>query len=374
MRHVTTSLVARAHPESGTVRTVRSPLVHRPLGALLASVIFVSSSAALAQSDDEKAAARALAGQAQDALKANKYAEALDYATRAEALFHAPPHLLMKARAEVGLGHYVAAKETYLKIMREELPANAPNAFKKAQEDAKAEEPAIEPKIGALKIVVDNVKDRKITVKLDDQPVPQALIGVHRPIDPGKHEVIVFSTGLQPVKGSIAVKEGEKQELALALPDAALPGVPVNPQDNPDANKPPVAPPPPDTSPKPSSGGSSTTRKVIGFGAIGLGVVGGVLGGVFLAKRGSDGKSGDDLFAQCKPHCTADQKSAITSADSSSASDGTIATIGLIGGGVALATGVIVLLTGGSSSSDAKPAARVEPWIGPHTVGVHGAF
>src|SRR5262245_66171673 len=101
------------------------------------------------------------------------------------------------------MGRLVAAKESYLKLMREELPASAPPAFKRAQQDAKAELAAIEPKIAQLKVNLEGVGQKTVTLKIDDQPVSSALIGVFRPIDPGKHEVVAYPTGQSPVKASI---------------------------------------------------------------------------------------------------------------------------------------------------------------------------
>ena len=83
-------------------------------------------------------AARDLAKKGAEAFVAGNHAEALDFMTRAEALVHAPPHLLYIARAQAALGKLVAARETYLKVTREELPASAPRAFKDAQSQAKA--------------------------------------------------------------------------------------------------------------------------------------------------------------------------------------------------------------------------------------------
>src|SRR5690349_19476001 len=102
-------------------------------GILLALGLSLSAGTSHAQSDEEKAAARALATQGAEALNNKKYAESLDLVTRAESIFHAPVHVLMIARAQAGLGKLVAAQESYLKVIREELAANAPAAFKRTQ-------------------------------------------------------------------------------------------------------------------------------------------------------------------------------------------------------------------------------------------------
>src|SRR5262249_53971729 len=152
---------------------------------------------------------------------ANKFADALDLVSRAEQILHAPTHLLMIARAQVGLGRLVAARETYLKLTREELAASAPPAFKRAQQDGKDELATLDPKIGQLKITVEGVGQKKVTVKMDDQVVSPALLGVYRPVDPGKHEVVAYPVGQSPVKGSVELKDGEKKDVKLTIPEGA---------------------------------------------------------------------------------------------------------------------------------------------------------
>src|SRR5579883_2443273 len=50
-------------------------------------------------------------------------------AARAEALVHAPTHLLYIARTEAKLGQLVEASETYARIQHEALAPDAPKAF-----------------------------------------------------------------------------------------------------------------------------------------------------------------------------------------------------------------------------------------------------
>src|SRR5258706_10178573 len=79
-----------------------------------------------AQTDEERAGARAAATQGADAFSQNRYADALDLFARAESLVHSPSHLLYMARSLEKLGKLVRARETYLKITRERLEPTAP--------------------------------------------------------------------------------------------------------------------------------------------------------------------------------------------------------------------------------------------------------
>ncbi len=346
----------------------------RSIAPLLLSLsIGLSSALAHAQSDEDKAAARSLATQGAQALDGKKYAEALDLVQRAEQLVHAPTHLLMIARAQVGLGRYVAAKETYLKLMREELAPKAPDAFKNAQASAKEEVAAIEPKIGQLKVVLEGAGQRKITVKIDDVLIPGALIGVFKPTDPGKHEVVAYPPGLSPVKGMIELKEGEKKDLKLVIPEGpAGPGVPDNPQDNPDQKpkQPPpgdggnnVKPPPPAETAEPTGFMSPMRGAGIGVGAAGL--IGVVVGSIFAAKGFSTSSKADEAFTACTTKPTAGCQQTVTDLDNQAAQEKTIGTIGLVAGGALLVTGAVLLAVGKPKAKEPAKASLFLPSFAP---------
>lgn len=335
--------------------------------ALALSLPIVVPSLAHAATDEEKAAARSLATQGASALNNSKFSVALDLVSRAEAIVHAPTHLLMIARAQVGLGKLVAAQETFLKLIRENLASNAPAAFKNAQATAKDELAAIEPKIAALRIVVDGLGNRKATVKMDDQQVPPALLGVHRPVDPGKHEVAVYPVGGSPIQASIVLGDGEKKDIRLVVPEGPPPsGVPLSPTDNPDGR-------PGGTRPPGDAGGGFMTPMRgagIGVGAVGIGGV--VLGAIFMAKAGGHASDADAAFAKCDPGCSKAQQGAITDLDKKAASSRTIGIIGLAAGGVAIAGSVVLIVLGKPKPAATK--ASVEPWFGGTSAGLRGQF
>src|SRR5262249_45342792 len=160
-------------------------LLRRSLPALALALLLVPAAASAQISDADKAGARALAQQGQDALDAKDYATAADRFARARELVPAPTLSLGLARAQVGLGRWIAAQEPYTRLLRESVPANAPPAFAKALADARKELDALEPRIPSIVI---NVKGAPtFEVLLDGQPVPRALVGVNRPVDPGDH-------------------------------------------------------------------------------------------------------------------------------------------------------------------------------------------
>jgi hypothetical protein len=343
----------------------------RFVAAALALALLLPAGRAAAQSDEDKAAARVLATQGADALGAGKFAEALDLVSRAEQMFHAPTHLLLIARAQAGVGRLVAAKETYLKLTREELAATAPAAFKRAQQDGKDEMAALEGNIASLRIAVEGGGQQKFTVKMDDQPVSPALLGVFRPVDPGKHDVVVFPVGQGPVKSSLVLKNGEKKDLKLTIPDVVPGGVPVSAIDNPDAaaKAPPVA-----DKVEPRSPGFFTPMRGAGIGAGVVGLGGVVVGAVFLAKSSSTQADADAKQATCVSAgklCPPAAHAQIHALDVDAASAGNIALIGFVAGGVLVGTGITLIVLG---KPKPQAAATVTPWFTGNMGGLQGTF
>ncbi|WP_437594199.1 tetratricopeptide repeat protein [Sorangium sp. So ce1000] len=335
-----------------------------------------------AQSDQDRAAARSLATQGAEAFTSGRFEEAIDLLGRAEALVHAPTHLLLIARAQARLGRLVAAKETYLRIVREELPPAAPSPFKRAQQDAREELAAIEPRIASLRIALEGAAGRKIGVKLDGQPVADALLGVHRPIDPGNHVVTVVPPGLAPIEQGLTIGDGERKELKIPVPEGPAvvppPGGSVEGQGTWGGGQtevPPVAPPgTPERKTNAVMLGGGITATALGLGGI-------VVGSVFLAKGSGTQKDANDLSAArgCESpgvggDCGPLIQAKIKALDSDAASQQTIGVIGLIGGGVFLAGGVTLLVLELTAKPEPASSAWIAPYVTPTGLGVRGAF
>src|SRR5690242_16306817 len=97
---------------------------HIPLVALAASLLMAPP--AFAQSDADKATARSLGQEGQAALDAKDYRTAEDRFRRADSLYHAPTLALGLARSLAANGKFVAAQETYNRIVREGVAPGAP--------------------------------------------------------------------------------------------------------------------------------------------------------------------------------------------------------------------------------------------------------
>jgi hypothetical protein len=361
-------------PSSAANRHRSSRLLRAAVALSLAAAVLLPAGASFAQSPEEKAAARSLAMQGADALNGGRFADALDLVSRAEAIVHAPTHLLMIARAQVGTGKLVAAHETLLKLTHEDLAPSAPPAFKKAQADGRDDLTAIEPKIASLRIILDGAT-QKATVKLDDLPVPAALLNVFRPVDPGHHVVTVFAVGLAPVKAPLDLHEGEKREIKLTVPDGPPPpGVPVSSTDNPDAGKPGGAPPARDS----GSPGFMTPLRGAGIGLAVVGVAGIAVGAVFLSKVGSAESAANAaaMRAGCTGPgldvCPTSAAAILNPLDATTAHDKTIGGVAVGIGAAALVTGAVLIAIGKPRQAAAQ--GSLTPWFSGTAGGVAGQF
>ena len=108
-----------------------------PLAAvLLLSVSPVFSSLVLAQSTDEDRAVE-LAHEGREYFNQGRFQEALTAFEQAESLASSPVLGLYIARSHRNLGHLVAARDQYQKVIETEVLPTAPEPFRAAKDDAK---------------------------------------------------------------------------------------------------------------------------------------------------------------------------------------------------------------------------------------------
>ncbi len=378
----------------------RSPWMKRAVTLVLTTAVAGAPiGTARGQTDDERAGARAAATEGAQALRDKKWSEAVDLFTRAESLVHAPPHLLYLARAHVNLGKLVKAEEEYLKVIKENLPANAPKAFHDAQADAQKELKELEPRIPYVRTVINGAA-RNPMVTVDGVPIPRALVGLQRPIDPGEHKFQAMAEGMVSETITMTMKEGNKETVTLAL----KPGTPA-PIYTAGGSGPPTAGTseegPPRGPGQATSGtgamtfGAGTNEssgsnglRVASFVALGIGAAGlGVAGFFALRASGkhSEADSQFDRFCGAAATCTTASQTDIRDLDSEANDARSLANVALIAGGVGVAAGVtmFVLSAGGGRERSATRAMAVRrsssrqqltPWIGIQSMGLSGTF
>ncbi len=193
----------------------------RPLALVVAiSLATAPVASALAGPAEDKATARELAQEGIAAAQAGDCATAIDRLERAEALYHAPPHLQFLGRCYAKAGRLVEATEAYRKLTLETLPPNAPAAFKAAVAEATTELPKIEPRLGRLTVSPSKAYP-ELAVDVDGKAWPSAALGVPRVIDPGSHVITATAKGFAPKEQTVDVGEGANESVTLTLSPSA---------------------------------------------------------------------------------------------------------------------------------------------------------
>ena len=338
------------------------------LPVLIASLLWTHSAGAESsntQSAENKAAARTLGVEGIKLANAGDCEAAVDRLTRAEALYHAPTILGRLGECQVLLGKLVEGTENLNRVVREQLPDDAPAAFFKARDRAQKVLDQALPKIAKLKIHIQpNVAG--LEVRIGDKPVPLALLGADRPTDPGKHLIVAQAAGYLPASAEVTLPEGGQQNVSLTLvadPEAAEPAPP------------PVAPAPPapqaqlvavDTGV--AQPDRTTAYLLLGVGGAGL-IAGSIAGVLAMGKKG-------DLEDACESpsRCPASAQSDLDAANRRAL----ISTIGFGIGIAGVAAGTILYLSG-SSGDTAMPqfevyGATARPCLGPAGAGLMGNF
>lgn len=327
---------------------------------LACSLSFFSTYASAQEATEaDIAQARQLGEQGAAAYAAGNYAESEKLWAAAAKLYSKAPTLsLGLARAAAKNGHVVLAQEQYNKIIREwGNVASPPPAFKDALEAAQREVGDVSKRVGSVTINVEGGAPSP-TVTVDGVTVPNAALGLKRPVDPGKHSVHAEAPGFKPADAPFEVAEGGTAIATLKLEKA------------PDA--PPVAggigtPPPGGDQPPSKGGGSNKTLAIVALGVGGAGLVFGTITGLIAV-----GKHGDLKDACPGGNCPADKQSDVDSYKTM----GTLSTVGFIVGGVGIAAGAVLWFTSPKEAArdGGSKWATVRPYVGPGAAGVNGTF
>lgn len=191
----------------------------RGLRATFVALGLVVAFATPARADEPDAgirvAARELAITGAEAFDQQDYATALDRFQRAEELYRAPSISVMVARCLAQLGRLVEAVDKYEETRRMALDATAPEAFQRAVADANAEVEAVRARVARLQVRVPHDGPAELEVRLDDKPLPRALLGVDIPVDPGTHRIVARARGHAPFTGEVVMMQGERQQVEI---------------------------------------------------------------------------------------------------------------------------------------------------------------
>lgn len=324
-------------------------MVRVGLLACLVALFMATSAFAQPADDATRGAARQLGDEGISAFQAGDFQTASTKLEKAYAVWRVPSIGLWSARALVQLGKLVEGRERYLDIATLAVTDTDAAAQEEAKRTGRAELDALTAKIPNLIVVLEGAQPNEVTVHVDGAPLPGALIGEKRPVNPGRHEV-VGQRGTERVATAVDVREGVIQAVALRF---AAPSAPVA-----------AVPPPAPGSEQPTRTGPSG-RRMLAFTAIGLGGIGlatgTVTGLIVLATENEFEESESCRGTECLPNEYERVKMYNNLRGVSTAS--------FIAGGILTATGIVLLVT---EKRPAAPSAALV--IGPGSASVRGRF
>lgn len=312
-----------------------------------------------------KATARALALEAQQAFDAGDFKRAAELLARADQHYHAPPHLVLEARARIELGQLVEARELLLTVINE--PETTNQAFKSAREEALDLVAVVDKRVAHLSVQVMPEVPAGLELTVDGAPWAADLLEVATPVNPGEHVVVARAPGFQEASGRMTLGEGQNDQLVLELVAVAAGDEPASAEEEPAQEAKGRAP-------------GAASYVLWGTGLVGVGV------GVTLLLTGADKSSqaGTLLEDDCTAldgggyGCSQETSDTITALDRDAATHQTIGVIALSVGAAALVGGTVLALVGRSSQEtvarDTKVRVVATPLLGGGYFGLKGAF
>ncbi len=299
----------------------------------------VSDAAPRRSKASPKTKAEQLADQAQEALDASKYEEAISLLTRARDLEPGPRWTIALADATAASGQLLRAKKLLTDAASRSRPEWQP-AF-----DAPLAE--LEPRIPTLRVQVRGPAPGVASIEVDGETRDEITYGGTVQLDPGPHEVKVSAPGFETATEEFELTESTPHELTVTL---VLEVEASAPEEY-------AAAPPPVAWKQPVMTGS--------FVAAGMGLVAGTA--FFIRRNGKIGEA-NELFDQCDPRiCSADERSRIQSLDDQGTTAATIAiasySLAAIAGGLGLALWLDEKQTS-AGANDAGVSFVLQPGMG----------
>lgn len=137
----------------------------------------------------------------------------------AQKFYDAPTHLLHIAQCQAATGKLVEASENLETLSRKTLPKDSPDAFRQSQDEGKKLHTQLKPRIPTLKIQITPAASSlsSLVVKLNGNVVPNEVLGIARPVNPGHYKVTVWAAGYKEANSEADVGEGVAKALDLKL-------------------------------------------------------------------------------------------------------------------------------------------------------------
>jgi hypothetical protein len=324
----------------------RSVARHLASGFVLSCALTARAPSALAQTPDEKAAAEVLFNDARHLMDGGSYAAACSKLEDSQRIDPAIGTLGWLARCYEQLGRTASAWATYKQVASMAKQQNEADRSRIATERAAA----LEPALSRLTIDASAIEAAAgVEVVRNGNTVDRALWGQAMPVDPGDQRVEVRGAGYKSAVLVVTVLANGDQK-SVRLPSLEKSNQPVPAAASTPA--PQVATPmvTQAASPEADTRAPSHGQAIAGYVVGGVGVVGLVVGAVFLADTRSKLSARD---AACPSEvCRSDQAANTYAQKQSDArTSQTISDVSLIAGGAALATGLVLIFTAPKSAS-----------------------
>jgi hypothetical protein len=168
---------------------------------------------------DRKASARAAFADGVELQDHGDCPRALARFETAERLHDAPTHLLHLAQCQATLGKLVEAQESYATLDHITLSAQAPDAFREAQETGRAELSRLRPRVPTLRLetVPPAPSLKNLVIQINGARIPSDLVGIARPVNPGRYHVTVTAAPNRSATGDVEINEGDTRSVELRL-------------------------------------------------------------------------------------------------------------------------------------------------------------
>jgi len=227
---------------------------------------------------------------------------------------------------------------------------------------AKEHAATLEPRVSRLTVNVSSgARLAGLKVTSDGLLIAESTFGIAIPVDGGEHLIEATAPGRQTWRQrvNVAAERAKERVEVPALEAQSTAGSSAQPDSSQATGQ---------TQPaEPRSSGS--VQRTLGYVVGGVGVVGLGVGTVFLIKR--NGKAGEaNGICPTSTNCPIGSKAQMDSLNGEARSAQTLSMIGFIAGGVALTTGLVLVLTAPKSqATDGQASVRFFPALGPKSGG-----
>lgn len=265
----------------------------------LAMISLAAPGAAQAPPDAAaKNAAKGLAETGKKRFADGDYAGAIEALRDAEKYFRAPTITRLRALSHEKLNQLLEAREIYTQLAGEQLAADAPSEFWKAQTEAKKSLESLEKRIPKVEVMIAHAP-AGTRVTLDGKVLDAAVLAQPIRLNPGKYTIVIEPPGMEKVTRTLDLKEGSTEKVDVDLAPPAVVVVVPTAQPTTSTTAIPSAPPSVAAVPTGVTSASAVTSSsaaprlgsmpVAGYVAYGAGaaslIVGAVFGGLAIASK-----------------------------------------------------------------------------------------